>query len=363
MREKVKSFAELITEVQIKGLCHRCGGCVTFCSAINYGALELGEGNRPHFKDPEKCIECGLCYVICPEITELEAETKRLVGWNAPMGCVLKVSSARSVDPKLRKRATDGGAVTGLLVHLLDTNQIDGAIVSKQTGPFSRMPWLATSREEIIEAAGTHFDESHGLQTIGEEYRTTFSSSIQALRSTMERHLHNVAVVGTPCQIHTLRRMEALNIVPSDIITYYLGLFCTKNFVFNKKMISQLEKIDGFKFEDVEKINIKKDFLINLKDGRQVAIPLDKMDFMTRLACRYCTDYSAEYADISFGGIASPDGWTTVISRTPLGRAIYIGALGSTMEEYQGTIDVDEIYEASDNKKASADRFRNSIKK
>lgn len=34
----MKTFFNLIQEVQKPGLCHRCGGCVTFCTTINYGA-------------------------------------------------------------------------------------------------------------------------------------------------------------------------------------------------------------------------------------------------------------------------------------------------------------------------------------
>jgi hypothetical protein len=40
----MKTFFNLIQEVQKPGLCHHCGGCVTFCTAINDGALETGEG-------------------------------------------------------------------------------------------------------------------------------------------------------------------------------------------------------------------------------------------------------------------------------------------------------------------------------
>ncbi|MDP1761664.1 MAG: 4Fe-4S dicluster domain-containing protein, partial [Deltaproteobacteria bacterium] len=72
----MKTFSHLIQEVQDKGLCHHCGGCVAFCTAINYGALELGEDGRPRYRDKEKCIECGICYSICPEIRELDEETK-----------------------------------------------------------------------------------------------------------------------------------------------------------------------------------------------------------------------------------------------------------------------------------------------
>ncbi|MDH3877210.1 MAG: Coenzyme F420 hydrogenase/dehydrogenase, beta subunit C-terminal domain, partial [Desulfobacterales bacterium] len=61
----------------------------------------------------------------------------------------------------------------------------------------------------------------------------------------------------------------------------------------------------------------------------------DELEFMKRFACYFCPDYSAEYADISFGGIGSEEGWTTVITRTPVGRAILADAKASAIEEHR----------------------------
>ncbi|MFW6315319.1 MAG: coenzyme F420 hydrogenase/dehydrogenase beta subunit N-terminal domain-containing protein, partial [Desulfohalobiaceae bacterium] len=127
----MKTFFHLVQEVQKKGLCHRCGGCVTFCTAINYGALRLDREGKPEYSDMEKCIECGLCYAICPEIEEFEAETKRLVAWSEPMGRILETNVCQALDPELRSRATDGGVVTALLLHLFDSGRIDGAVVTR----------------------------------------------------------------------------------------------------------------------------------------------------------------------------------------------------------------------------------------
>ena len=108
---------------------HHCGGCVTFCTAINYGALESDPDGKPRYKDQDKCIECGLCYSICPEVNELDEETKRLVGWSAPIGRVMRMTVARAADEEICARGTDGGVVTGLLLHLLKKGRIDGAIL------------------------------------------------------------------------------------------------------------------------------------------------------------------------------------------------------------------------------------------
>jgi len=327
----MKTFVDLIEEVQKKGFCHQCGGCVTFCTAINYSALELDSHGMPQFGEKDKCIECGLCYSICPEVHELEDEIKKKFSWVPPIGKNIETTAARSLNSDIRKKATDGGAVTSILLHLFDTGRIDGAIVTKQTGPFSRQPLLATTREEIIDSAGFYFDTSHGIKHFSSEY-STYSPSVQEFKPVVEKGLHRIAMVGTPCQIEALRKIETLGIVPSDSIKFCFGLFCSGNFIFNEEAQSKLEKLGSCKLKDLKKINVKEDFLLHLKKGETRTIALDKLDFMKRPACRFCMDYSAELADISFGGIGANEGWTTVITRTPLGRAVFADSKGKTLE-------------------------------
>ena len=344
----MKTFFNLIQEVQKPGLCHKCGGCLTFCTAVNYGALEMDEDGKPKYGDIEKCIECGLCYSICPEIEELEEETKRKVAWSAPIGRVIETTVARSGDSRIRDKATDGGVITSLLVHLFDTGKIDGAIVTKPSGPFSRTPCLAQSREEILDAAGFYFDRSPGMQTINDEYMTY--STIEEFAPVISKGLRRVAMVGTPCQINALRRMELLEIVPSDSIKFCFGLFCSGNFTFGEPQRKKLAETFSFDWADVTRLNVKKDFQVHLKDGKKLNIPIDDLEFMKRHACRYCSDYCAEFADISFGGIGAAEGWTTVITRTPLGRAVFADARGQAVEE----ISVSEVPEFATNALAAA---------
>jgi coenzyme F420 hydrogenase subunit beta len=48
-------------------------------------------------------------------------------------------------------------------------------------------------------------------------------------------------------------------------------------------------------------------------------VPLKEVDAFVRNSCRQCDDFTAEYADISVGGIGCPDGWSTVVARTQKG--------------------------------------------
>ena len=322
----MKTFAHLVQEVQDKGLCHQCGGCVAFCSAINYGALELGEDGRPRYRDKDKCIECGICYSICPEIGDLEEETRNLVSWNEPMGRVLGTAVARATDPEVRARATDGGVVTALLLYLFDCGDIDAAIVSRKAGPFQRLPLLAHSRADILAAAGFHFDTVSGIAHFSKLY-STYSPSIVELKDVARESLTQVALVGTPCQINTMRRMEVLGVVPSDAITIHFGLFCAGNFQFGPEERRRLEKIGNFKWAEVYKVNVKEELLIHLRNKEIRHIPLEELTFMRRYACRFCDDYAAEFADLSFGGLGAPEGWTTVLIRSPKGQALLSKAL------------------------------------
>ena len=158
----------------------------------------------------------------------------------------------------------------------------------------------------------------------------------------IEKGLHRIALVGTPCQIKAVRKIETLGIVPSDAIKFVFGLFCSGNFLFGEEERKRLEDIGNFKLEDVKKINVKESFIVHLNQGETLTIPLKKLDFMKRYACRYCMDYSSEYADISFGGIGSKEGFTTVITRSPVGRAVFADARGKTIEVLSENIGFEE---------------------
>jgi len=326
METNVRTFHDLIRFVQQNNFCGKCGGCVAFCSADNLGALEVGPDGMPRFADEEKCLRCGICYMICPNIHDLDEELKKKTKWEPPIGPIKDLVSAQTTNATVREKCTDGGVVTSLLLYLLDNHMIDGALVSKSNGPFHRGPMLATSGEEIISASGSHYDESFSIIELGSQY-STYSPAMPELKGLRKGSIERVAMVGTPCQIHTIRKMQVLGIIPSDVIKYCFGLFCMENFSFNDIQLRHLEKKYGFELTQVSKVNVKEDFFIYLKKGRVIHIPFEEIDTIARPACLVCPDFSAEYSDISFGGLGSPEGYTSVMIRSEKGKMVYRGAL------------------------------------
>lgn len=323
---EIKTFLDLQEEVVGKGICRKCGGCISFCSAGGLNALQLDAKGFPRYADEDKCLKCGICYLICPLTKDLDAEVREKFGWRPPIGMYQTITSARATEDAILAVATDGGVVTSLLVYMLDRHLIQGAIVSRKTTTFSRQPLIATTREEIISAAGTQFSGTPHLEELGDQY-TTYSPTISAVKSLAGRRLHGVALVGTPCQINTVRKMQCLSILPADVISYTIGLFCVENFSFDALASEKLERELAIKLEDIVKLNVKEDLIITLRNGTTVHVPLEELDEVARPACLACTEFANDYADISVGGLGSPDGYTTALVRTEKGRQVYSEAL------------------------------------
>ena len=322
--EKVKTFKDLKEEVIETGKCGSCLGCVTFCSAGQLNALTVRE-DTPDFLDEDKCLECGICYLICPNINLLDSIQRKQMGWIPPIGTYIYLSSSRSENDKVRALATDGGVVTSLLHHMLDHHIIDGALVSKGLNPFSREPFFATTFEDLLSATGFGAHVSGGMKEL--ERYSTYPRTLVGLRSSVPSDMTRIAVVGTPCQINTIRKMQLLKIIPAHIIKYTIGLFCIGTFFFYGKKRESLEETTGIPLQEIAKMNIKEDLRITTKDGETHRIPLEKLERFLRPPCRYCTDFSNEFADISVGGLGSPDGYTTVLLREPSFKKIYDNAI------------------------------------
>lgn len=320
-----KSFEDLIKEVHEKGICGECGGCVSFCSADEIKAIEMSESGPPKYFNKDNCLRCGICYLICPQTRILNEELNNKYNYKVSIGNWSKISSSRSTSEEILKNATDGGAITAILNYLLDRHLIDGAIVSKKEGPFNRVPFFATTKEELIEAAGSHYDLSQ--QVVGLDKYITFIPTITELKKIVGSDRMNIAVVGTPCQIHSIRKMQELSILPAHVVKYALGLFCNLNFKFDDKTREKMEEKLNFSFNDVEKINIKEDMILTLKNEESIHVSFDSLNEFARPACFACRDFSNVYADISFGGLGSQEKFTTTIIRTKTGEEIYNNAL------------------------------------
>jgi coenzyme F420 hydrogenase subunit beta len=328
-----KTFKDLIQVVHQKGICQQCGGCVSFCSSAEYNVIGFKDPfSPPEYIHEDKCLECGICYCLCPQTHFLEEELNKTYNFSnfkvMPIGNVLNIYSCQSNDADFLKHGTDGGVVNSIIYYLIEKKLIDGAIVSNTKAPFSREAAFSNSKKDLLKASGINLDMSPHLDKVQK-----FSSYPQTIPELNHYKFKKLAVVGTPCQIYTMRCMENLGVKPSQNIEICLGLFCYENFLFDPLKIKKFENDFKINFEDIEKINIKEDLIFKLSDkgtGEKIIhIPFNQLTEYMRPACRACNDFTNIYADISFGGLGSSDKYTTILTRTAKGQKIITEALGA----------------------------------
>ncbi len=367
----IKTFQDLIEEIHEKGICQECGGCVSFCSSNEYDVISLRDPySPPVYTNKDKCLECGICYHICPQTNILDNELNKTYNFkdfsSMPLGNFKNIYSCQATDVEFLKYGTDGGVVNSIINYMQEKDLIDGAIVSSTDAPFSREATFADSKYDLIKTSGAKLEMSQQLDEI--QKFSTYTHSIQKLNHYKFKKL---AVVGTPCQIYTIRCMQDLGVTPAEHVEIVLGLFCFENFLFDKSQIEKFEKDFNISFENIEKMNIKEDLIFKLKDDgtgeKIIHIPFNQLEAYMRPACRACNDFTNIYADISFGGLSSPDKYTTVITRTEKGEDIFAKVIdagvirASNLDKAKKDKMIDLITQFSRSKIARKESFMKNI--
>jgi coenzyme F420 hydrogenase subunit beta len=122
--------------------------------------------------------------------------------------------------------------------------------------------------------------------------------------------------------------MQCLGVSPAHAIGYAFGLFCMGHLDLGLSGRETLEQAIGIDRKQIGGLYVNENLNILLRDGSTRRVPLDVVEGMARPACMACTEFASDFADISLGGVGSPDGHSTVLIRTQKGRRVYSGALG-----------------------------------
>jgi len=300
------------------GRCVGCAACVTICPVDVFDYAD----ERPDDTRTDACVDCVLCVEVCPVLRPVDKDLPRFLGFRAPArddgyGTYSYAFYARSTDPEIRTLAQDGGVVSTLIVHGLETGTLGGAILGdvfpddNQIGRHR----LATSRPEVLSCAASRY---------------TYSPNTLALQEAMHRDVRPLAVVGVPCQVDGVR-LQQNSSIRHEMATWYrrnialvIGLFCSESFT--HESLDRLAEMIEVPRERIRNINIKGKLVVRLDDGEVLTASLKKYREFARPACLYCLDYSAENADLAAGGIGL-DGWTFVLARTERGHAALQAAI------------------------------------
>ncbi len=287
------SFGKLRKDIIKPGICTLCGACSATCESIAI------KNDQPTLVD--KCTACGVCYNQCPRTITTE---------EGLIGKLRNAYSARSAMPDIKGQ--DGGVVTSMLAYALEEGLIDCAIVTKKSEeePWKPVPMIARTYEDLLESSGSMY--SHSM-------------TMSALMSAIKQGLRSIAFVGPSCNIDAVTKMQKspygfLNLfMRANILK--MGLFCMDTFYYEG--IKDFVESKNIRLEDIESMKIRKgQFEFHTPEELKV-YPLHELDMHRSSSCKFCTDMASENADISFGGVGTPQGWTTVIARSGLGYELY----------------------------------------
>jgi coenzyme F420 hydrogenase subunit beta len=308
------SYEESLQEkVVLNEICAGCGACILVCP---FTCLEYGAEEEPRLV--KKCEICGICPKVCPRYDFSQQALEKLVFERErkpeeEFGVYRRLVVAQASDDNIRKGCQDGGVVSALLTFALNNGFIDGAMVSatSREKPLFPVPRVASTPQEVLECAGTRY---------------TYSPNLLALQEAVRLKKKSLAFVGTPCQIQAVRKVEAVPLKKySSMLKFTVGLMCTESFTYEGLIQKHIQGKLGVNLEDIRKINIKGKVLVTTKSGEVKTIPLAEAKQYTRKGCLPCTDFSAELADISTGGLGLSE-WTFTVIRTKKGEEIFDSA-------------------------------------
>lgn len=296
-----------IISVVKAGLCTGCGTCIATCpkNALN---LKLDKAKGLFFPeiDASSCTSCGFCIKVCPGQEVDFPELNRIFFGYEPasnlLGNYIETFVGYSTNYNIRYNATSGGMVTQMLLFALDEGVIDGAVVTRmcKDKPFEPEPFIARTREEIIEASRSKYCPVPVNVALKEILRSKESERF--------------AIVGLPCHLQAVRKLETQNPKLMKKIVLHVGIACshTPNFHATDFVLYQI----GAQKEDVVQLSYRGEgwpgkMQVKLKSG----ICLNVENYWGRgfgqgfipYRCTLCCDHMAEFSDISFADAWLPE--------------------------------------------------------
>ena len=338
-----------VENIRDKWLCHGCGICKVVC---RQNAIEIvyDRKHRNHVPivDHEKCIQCRLCYDVCPgKEVNFDKISKRFLNgikYDILAGHYIKNYIAWATDEVIRWNAASGGIATALAKFLLNSGQVD-KVISVTKGSFGGS----------LDFQGTVISNEDDLyKSMGSKY-----CSVPLCTALKEIPRNDrIAVFGLPCHIHGIRKAQLKDNLFGKLEIILVGIFCggTKG----REATEWIMKKRGLDFSKLIEINYRGNgwpgqMTASFLDGNKLIAPYpDYADFQfggcRPWRCELCSDGLAELADLSIGDAwlkeitsKNSQGVSMVISRSQKGEKLLKDAISANAIKCKNTDDSDAI--------------------
>ena len=197
----------------LKGeLCSGCG----LCAGVAGDAVALTTV-APGYRRPEVIAPLS---PVAERTVALACPGSRVAPWQKEAGAhhhpywgpYRAVATGYATDPEVRHRSSSGGALSALLIHALETGQVDRVLhVSADPAlPTRNRLTVSRTRAEVLDGAGSRYAASSPLE------------SIDAMLGEGGR----MAFVGKPCDIAALRQLGRVDERVAAVVPLMLSFFC-----------------------------------------------------------------------------------------------------------------------------------------
>jgi coenzyme F420 hydrogenase subunit beta len=151
----------------------------------------------------------------------------------------------------------------------------------------------------------------------------------------------------------------------ASAVSLAIGLFCMESYRYDQ-FIGNYLRTKGVDVTKVSRFAIKKGkFRVTIEGQEGLTVPIKELDEFVRSSCRICEDFTAEFADISVGGVGCPEGWCTVIARTTRGQEFLDEAQKNDWIELKpidaGKFGVEQVLRLSASKKTSVQQIQSTV--
>ncbi|HJH27184.1 MAG TPA: F420H(2):quinone oxidoreductase [Methanophagales archaeon] len=276
-------FENLKAKVIDTNLCSRCLTCAAICP----GGITV-VGNKVDFPDYEdNCLDCGACVRVCPRFVY---EPK------SGLGDYIEFIAGRSK----RFAGQDGAMVTELLVSAIEMGMIDRGLFAGRDEKWATEMFHVREPEQLA------------ITTLGGT-KYTFADVLPALKEAVGFTKRGVGIVGTPCIVSGVRKLQQEYPIFRERVKLVVGLFCTENFHYDD--ITKFLQEKGVDFSKLVKTDIiKGKFISTMTDGK-VKFKVAEAEDIIASGCNVCTDFTAVESDASVGSVGSEKGFSTVAVR------------------------------------------------
>ncbi len=286
-----KFWINLKAKVIDTGICSHCSTCASICPVNGI----LSWDKEIDFPDwEENCVDCGACVRVCPR-------------WNyvplCDIGEYIEITAARSK----RFSGQDGAMATEFMASALEMGLIDRAIFVGRDEEWKTNIYHIRSADQLRDTKIT-----------GTKY--SFANVLPELKKAVKVTKKGVGVIGTPCMVSGIRKLQEEFSIFRNRVKLVCGLFCTENFYHYQ--ISAFLKERGVDFSKLIKTDITRGKFIATMTDSEVSFPVRELEEIVPTGCKVCIDFSAVESDFSVGSVGSDPGYSTIVIRKEVAKNV-----------------------------------------